>query len=642
MNIDRTIDNIRRHILPVAWNLAVVAVIYTICRVVYLLENYASFADMPPASLLRAFAGGVRFDWAAMCYGNSLYVLLMLMPAALTDKRWYQLLAKTYFIVVNAVCWSSNLIDSVYFPFVGRRATATVFSEFGNDNLTGVFTGEFISHFYLIIVFAVLLWLQLRLYCSNRGWRSHGSRWLSAVRTLLFVLLWAGLVVAGVRGGFDPELRPINLRDAKEYTDSPRHAALVLNTPFSIFRTIQKKAFPTFEFYTPQQLDAIYSPVHQPTEGMCGDTLPNVCIIILESFGTEYSSYLNGGREGYMPFLDSLMIQGLTFGASFANGRTSIDGQASVLASIPMLVESYFTSHAAMNDISGMGNEMKARGYSTYYFHGADNGSLGIDAFARNVGFDHFYGRTEFNNNADTEDYDHRWGIWDEPFLQFMADRMDKAQQPFLAGVFTLTSHHPFQIPVKYKDVYPEGELAIHKCIRYTDMALQRFFEAISAKPWFRNTLFVITGDHTNQTNHLENLTEYGRFRVPIVFYHPTDVRFHGRSTRLAQHIDIMPTILNYIGTERPYVAFGKDLLQEPESPSWVVEYCDGAYIMIDAERITLFDGERVIAAYDYSADPFLQNNLAAETIPSSLPLLKAIMQSYMTRMNENKLVVSK
>ena len=75
-------------------------------------------------------------------------------------------------------------------------------------------------------------------------------------------------------------------------------------------------------------------------------------------------------------------------------------------------------------------------------------------------------------------------------------------KQPFVASVFTASSHHPFKVPEQYAATFKdEGGQPIHKCVRYTDMALRKFFEAASKQPWYRNAVFVVGAAQRNQNS---------------------------------------------------------------------------------------------------------------------------------------------
>ena len=455
-----------------------------------------------------------------------------------------------------------------------------------------------------------------------------------------------------MRGGLAHAVRPITMSNAAQYVDRPIDAAVVLNTPFSLLRSIGKNVYSDPHYFTDEkQLEAIYTPIHQP-DSTATFNAKNVVVIIIESYGKEYIGSLNsdldgGTYKGYTPFTDSLISKSLTFKYSFANGRKSIDAMPSVLSSIPMFVEPFILTPASMNDLSGLASLLAEKGYNTSFFHGAQNGSMGFQAFARATGYQHYLGRTEFNAdphfNGD-KDFDGTWAIWDEPFLQFMLSKLNGYRQPFLATVFTASSHHPFTIPEQLEKQFPEeGTQPIHRCIRYTDMALRRFFEGAQKQPWFNNTVFVIVADHTNQTTHDIYKTDLGLYSIPIIFYTPDGSLAPAlRDDVIVQQADIMPTLLGVLGFDKPYLAFGCDVLNTPAADTWAVNYNNGIYQFLKGDLMMQYDGNRVKALYNFKNDSMLQHNIVGKR-PEQADMerqLKAIIQQYMNRMNNNRLTI--
>lgn len=641
-------------------NLALVYVVYEVCRFVYLFENWSTYsANLSWKSLGEILRGGWMFDTSAILYTNALYILLMILPLQWKETDLWQRVARWVFIVFNSICIVINLADAVYFQYTGRRTTVTVFSEFGNEhNLGSIFGIEILRHWYLVLVGAVLIYGLWKLYFLPSGRATRlvrrpflvGNLAIYYAVHILCLVIFVPLCVFGMRGGATTAVRPITISNANQYVDRPLEAALVLNTPFSLIRTIDKPIFTVPDYYPADELDRIYSPVHAPSDSAIVRR-KNVVVLIVESFGREYiggfNKWLDGGHyKGYTPFVDSLMQHSTTFLYSYCNGRKSIDGMPSILSGIPMFVEPFFLTPASMNNVSGIAGELRKKNYFTAFFHGAENGSMGFQAFARTTGFERYYGRTEYNEdkrfNGD-EDFDGTWAIWDEPFLQFYAEKMSEFKQPFMTALFTASSHHPYVIPDKYKQKYPEEGIVIHKCIRYTDNALRRFFDTAKTKPWYKNTLFVITSDHTNQSDHDYYQTDFGGFCSPIIFFDPSGELKPGMRNAIAQQIDIMPTVLGYLGYDRPFVAFGCNLFNTPDEKTWAVNYLNGIYQYIKGDYLLQFDGQKTKALYRFRTDLLLKDNLAArlpEVRQSMEREVKAIIQSYMTRMTTNSLVI--
>ena len=626
-------------------NLLLAYVVYFVARMAYLLDNWSYFSDSLTTEVLQ---GGLVFDTAAILVTNIPYIVLMLLPLHWKETRIWHQLCRWVFVIINGLSLVVNLCDAAYFPYTLRRTTTTVFSEFQNEgNLGGVFLTEALHHWYFVLLGVLVIYALWRLYTTPRLEVSRLSWWRYDLTTLLSLAAVAPFVVAGIRGGFATAVRPITISNANQYVDRPTDAALVLNTPFSLYRTIGKAVFVVPDYYENQQeMETVFSPIHVPS-----DTLPmtkkNVVVLIVESFGREYIGALNwnlenGTYKGYTPHVDSLISLSTTFERSFCNGRKSIDGMPSILSSIPMFVEPFFLTPASMNQVSGIASLLGSKGYQTAFFHGAQRGSMGFMAFARKTGFQAYYGREDFDADSrfnGDDDFDGMWAIWDEPFLQYYCTKMNEMQQPFMTAVFTASSHHPYVVPDKYKDVYPEEGIIMHKCIRYTDMAIGRFFQEASRQPWFQNTIFVLTSDHTNMSDHDYYQTDLGGFCSPIIIYEPGGSREPSVEPKIAQQIDILPTIMGMLHYPDPYFGFGIDLLNTPADSTWAVNYLNGIYQYVKHGHLLQFDGQHTRAVYSLT-DSLMKHNLAGHLTqqPQMERELKAIIQQYMERMTQDRL----
>ena len=631
-------------------NLLLAYAVYFLARIIYLTINYSYFyQDLTLVHLFELLGAGLVFDTSAILVTNIPYIVLMLLPWHGKERPAYQQLCRWVFVIVNSLALAINLIDACYFRFTMRRTTTTVFSEFANEqNLGSIFFTEALNHLYLVFLFAFVAWSLYRLarYSTLR----HDSLrwWHYDVAMLLSLAFVAPFVVAGIRGGFATAVRPITISNANQYVNRPIEAALVLNTPFSLYRTIGKDVFSVPDYFaSEQELEAYYSPVHRPASGIMDKK--NVVVLIVESFGREYIGALNpclddSQYKGYTPCIDSLIARSITFSHTYCNGRKSIDGMPSILSSIPMFIEPFFLTPASMNHVSGLASILGDEGYQTAFFHGAQRGSMGFQAFARSTGFKDYYGREDFSRDkrfGGEQEFDGTWAIWDEPFLQYYCAKMSEMKEPFMTAVFTASSHHPYVVPEKYRERFPEEGIEIHKCIRYTDMALGKFFRSASRQPWFKNTIFVLTSDHTNLSDHDYYQTDLGGFCSPIIIYEPgiTDLQ-PAVQDKIAQQIDILPTVLGMLHYPKPYFAFGIDVLNTPAEDTWAVNYLNGIYQYVKHGHVLQFDGQRTRAVYALT-DSLMKHNLVG-SCPDQESMeqeLKAIIQQYMARMTQDRLL---
>lgn len=638
-------------------NLAVVYAAYFLCRLAFLLENWSLCGEgLTISSFLNICAGGFRFDSSAIFYTDSLFILLYILPLHWKEGvRWYEKTVKWIYVIINSLCVVINLADSVFFAFRMQRSTMSTLIEFqGEGNLLKIGMIELVSHWYFVLLAAIIIYGFYRLYLPAAP--AGKPLWRYYVTNGVTLLVTGFLAVCGMRGSilFLSATRPISVGYAQRFVSKPVETGIVLNTPFALLRTIGEVPMAEPEFFTESELDAIYTPLHIPSD-MATVRKKNVVILIVESYAQEFIGGLNkeldgGTYRGYTPFADSLLTVSAYWDQMFANAGFSIDAPPAVLASIPRMNRPFMTSPHSLNDINSIASILKPMGYSSAFFHGADNESLGIQAFTRHAGFDRYYGRNEFYADprfGGKSEFDGTWGVWDEPFLQYFATELSDMPQPFVAAVFTLSSHHPFKVPDKYKDILPdEGIYPLHKCIRYTDYALRRFFDTARRQTWYRNTIFVLSADHaSSKRTHDVYKNEVGGFRIPLLIFDPSGELPRGKQAGIAQQTDLMPTLLDYIGNRDPYISFGKDLFNTAPADTWafnwdnVPQYIKGDYVIQLND-----DCSEAVALYNYRADPLLKQNLLGRGLKEEKEMLRAaqaVVQSFMHRMNNNEATVN-
>jgi phosphoglycerol transferase MdoB-like AlkP superfamily enzyme len=385
------------------------------------------------------------------------------------------------------------------------------------------------------------------------------------------LILFGGICIVGIRGGL--QYIPIGIRNAVQVTNSA-YTPIVVNTPFSIINTFTNDKLPDVHYLPDDVLRQYVEPVKEYPAARAF-TPKNVVFVILESFSKEFTRL--GGSNSYTPFLDSLMDISLTCTRAYANGLHSAEGVPAILSGVPSLMEeSITTSVYGANRLTALPAVLRDKGYATSFFHGGTNGTMSFDVFCAAAGFDHYYGRTEYGQE---QDYDDNWGIWDEPFLHYFGQQLNQMKTPFMAAVFTLSSHPPFTLPQPYAHRFPKGTLPIHACIGYSDYALRRFFADVRPMPWFANTLFVITADHCSPLSaHKSRQHNMGKYEIPVLFYAPGDTALRGYTDTLTQQIDILPSVLDYLGYDLPFFAYGNSIFRASRHPRYAINQESGRY----------------------------------------------------------------
>ncbi len=587
---------------------------------------------------------GTAFDTTAILYVNSLFILLSLLPLVINTKKYYQKFLFWLYFITNGIAYGMNFGDFVYYKFSQARLTMAAMHVAQNEkNIAKVFLVSVVEHPFVILWFIILMMLWIFLYKKVKiSERTPEKKWVYFISSVVSLGVVAALVVGGIRGDFKHSTRPINLVDANRHVKNPLQANVVLNSVFSFFRTMNTNNFREVYFVNEKFIEQNIKPYKLYTrEGV--EPKPNVVIFILESFSKEYSGAFNKNTKikdfvSYTPFFDSLATQSLIATNAFANGRQSIHGMSSILAGIPTLKDAFTSSPYSNQKIQSVVSVANDMGYDTSFFHGAPNGSMGFMGFGNILGFKHYYGKTEYNNDAD---FDGIWGIWDEPFFQYFAKTLNTKKSPFMATMFSVSSHHPFKVPEKYAGKFKKGPLEIHEPVGYTDYALKQFFETAKKMPWYQNTIFVMVADHTNQIAYPEYEKAMNRFAVPILFYSPNPkYNLKGEISTPTQQMDIYPTLADLMGYNKKIRSWGRSLVSDKKEDHLIVN-SSGVEQFIIGDFIYLFDGKNFTGIYKLD-DLGYENNLLGKINTPEIKLgelkAKAWYQDYMNRVINRKL----
>ena len=623
----------------------VVLFILAVLRIIFYLFNTEHFADMTFIHFLRIMKGGLKFDLSAIMFVNALYIFLFLFPFPFKYSKKYQSILKYVFLISNSLIIVLNTADIFYFEYTLKRTTADVFMFAHESNILKLFAVFFIDFWYGTLIGIAFIFILIKSYklIKLKNYRSKIKLIPYIVSGLIIFGITGYLSVIGMRGSFVTKTFPITVGDAGKYTNKPIEMVLVLNTAFSIIKTVERKPLPEKHYFKQEELSKVYSPVHNYKTDNEFKKL-NVVLIILESFSRAHSGYLNtdvrdGNYKGYTPFLDSLMHKGKVFTRAFANGRKSIEALPAITASIPTVEQAYVSSAYASNNINTLANFLNDKGYNSSFFHGAPDGAMGLEAFMKIAGYHDFYGMTEYGND---DDFNGTWGIWDEEFLQFFADKLNTFKQPFNTAVFTLSSHHPFNIPKRYDKVFPEGENEINKSVLYSDYSLKKFFEKAEKSDWYKNTLFVLTADHSSRNNLKKYNTSIGNYGIPIIYFCPSDTSLQGIDSTVTQQADIMPTVLKYLQFNGSFIAYGNDAFDGSQD-NFAFNYLNNTYQLVLNDYVLQFSNDKSIALYNYEKDILLKNNILKKypkIVKKLEHKIKGLIQDYNYRMVHNELTL--
>lgn len=449
-----------------------------------------------------------------------------------------------------------GLIDALYFKFLKEHIGFSFFHQLDSDNNISLW--KYVTDYWYMAILGIVSTTAVTIWLRQSLHKTQKTNWVSLGISIALVFLV-------VRGGF--RLKPLRTADSGSYLSSSTHV-VSYNVPFYIFESWQNP------ITTPGFIDGFETSISSSNFAKDSIVTPNIVIIVLESFGKEYTGLNRGMTHTYTPFLNSLFPKSICCHNAYANGLKSVDAVPAIFTGLPKLSSTAIIhSPKSSNQVPSLFNCLQSLGYYSSFFHGANNETMGFKSYLTTNGLHDYYGLDEYPNK---EDLDGHWGVLDEPYLQYVSDNLSTQKQPFVSGIFTLSSHHPYTVPTEFKDSFLKGNIPIHKSIQYSDMALKKFMESCEGSDWFDNTIFIITADHSAENLLHAYRTPSGKFEIPLILYSPILLKPQAIRKTVGQ-IDILPTILDYVGYPKNITLLGNSIF-ERNTNQFVAHFDNNTY----------------------------------------------------------------
>ncbi len=625
---------LRHQLVFLGWSALILLALYSLLRLALLVYNRDLIGSTPLTTFADSFVNGLRFDLRLVVYLCAPLLLSILSVRAMAARGFH---------VIWLTTWASltlllGLSEMEFYREFHQRLNSLVFQYALEDTKTVVsmvWYGFPVLRY--LLAWALISWL---LWCLFR-FLDHRTRPASAavgsdmpaktspwlLRLGVFVVCLIGAAVAA-RGTLDqgPPLR----WGAAFTTDSLFANQLGLNGTLTLVSAakarlsgdrakVRKATLPadtaqqiTREMLlTPEDrlIDAEAAAVRRVMTPRGDGTLPvhNVVVILMESFAGHYVGAL-GGKGDITPYFDQLSKEGLLFTRHFSNGTHTHQGMFATMACFPNLpgFEYLMQQPEGTHQFSGLPQLLSARGYDDLYVY---NGAFSWDnqsGFFGAQGMHNFIGRDDYANPVFS---DPTWGVSDQDMFDRAAEELKNyGDKPFYALLQSLSNHTPYALPAELpvQPVTGFGHLNEHlTAMRYSDWALGQFFEKARELPSFKDTLFVIVGDHGfGNPDQLTEMDLY-RYHVPLLLIAPgIQQKFGQRNDIAGSQVDIVPTIMGRLGTPVQHQCWGRDLLSLPATAQGfgVIKPSgsDQAVAIIEDEQVLVQPPGRKAILYQY------------------------------------------
>lgn len=631
------------------FQLAVALILLWLTRWVFIAYNYSAVDISTWVQALEIGWNGLRYDISILAYANAVFILMRFAPFPWMAHKGWLAAGNVIFWITNSLLLILNVGDTPYFQFTAYRMTwlnfVNVITDPNSAGMMSAYVGQFWWAYLLAVVLvAALVWITSRVEFVFTPEPLSKYAW---VKKICIFLIAGGLTVLGIRG-MRLKGRPLDTSSAVWYVDTMPQINAVLNTPFCIFRTINRSMeLQRLVYFSEEELASIRNSLTMPSHCFPKQD-KNLVLIIIESGGSIFSEHLTPLKEdrqyaGTMVFLDSLARQSLVNRHLWGTGRTSCQGITNILGGFPDYgIAYYVTSKHNLDILDSPARLMNRMGMVTKFYYGCEKGSFHIDETAKATGFGSIYSRDDYGPT----DYDGSWGVWDHKMAEFVVEDLSHTSNPFFATWFTVSAHGPYNLP---EDIdtsgYRHRQESPEQAIEYTDYALRYFFDMAKQTSWYENTIFVITADHgaRDYANTVYNNT-YVYNHLPFIVYAPDgSVPVGAMEDRMMSQVDIGPTLLSLVGYEKPYIALGTSMFDDAR-PHYALTYSNGQYYVAGTEYMVAYDTPDTPAAvYDVSELPAPETRLVdydTTKVDEMTRWIKAFFQDYTSRMIDNRMSV--
>nr|WP_262908718.1 LTA synthase family protein [Hymenobacter translucens] len=424
----------------------------------------------------------------------------------------------------------------------------------------------------LVALFIGVLLLAWKLYSALVGRLPAVPPGFSRLRAGLADVLQLALLVVPLRGG--TQQIPVNQSDVY-FSTRPFANHASVNVAWNVVNSLVLQSnTPTGYDFLPaatagQLVGQLYTPqVPLPdsaSTGLLRIRRPNVLFIILESFTAKLVGS-TGGEKGITPNLDSLARTGVLFTNLYAVGDRSEKGLVGLLSGYPAQPTTSIIKYPSKTEhLPHLCRHLKAAGYHSHYYYGGELAFANMKSYLLSAGYDAFTERADFPLAQQNS----KWGAHDHVLFDRMLQDLPRQRRPFFVTAFTLSSHEPYDVPMKARFPGADEENRFRSSVHYTDWALGRFLRQARTQPWWDSTLVVLVADHGHALPGWEQNYQPTKFRVPLLLAGGA-LRAEVRGREIAtigSQTDVPPTLLAQLGLPATDYRWGHNLLHPRQRP---------------------------------------------------------------------------
>lgn len=583
-------------------------ILFTFQRLLFIFHFFGDFSGSYGELFLMPFYA-LRLDFSGFCYIMGIPFFISTFAFFTQSEKVIKILNITIgifvwiMIVLTALICAGEIVS--YFEW-HTKLSSKIWIHFTTPSeifrtASGSYTYWFIL--YLVLQLAFAYFIYVKLFKKNKLHLITNS--IGKKIGFYFIYLISGVLIfgLGVRGGWQqiPVSATVAYFSEKQIVNdvSVNSAWNFIHMSYNFLKVDLDQYFNKLDPAEAEKIkNEVYShtPVVYDTTSIFSTNQPNIVLITLEGWSAQLIEPL-GGEKNITPNFNALCEEGILFTEIYSTGGTSETGHSSIISGYPTISGiSISTESAKCRKLPSINQVLEKEGYSTFYTFGGALSYGNIGGYLTDIGFD----RLVDENDLDLQPTG-QLGIHDEAMFPYFLSEVQQAKRPYFYGLFTQSTHSPYDAPVPPYDGY-DGDGYVTS-MNYADEHLGKFVEGIRALPDFDNTIVIFIADHGKSNIFNPDTYDEMFFHIPLLIWGGAlkDDQAGRRVDKIGSQADLAKTLLNQLGLNSDEFHWSKDLLN-PTTQEWAICTSTLSYGWKDSTGYTVYQmiEERLIkSAYD-------------------------------------------
>lgn len=558
----------------------------SVFRFILLLSNTTNLNDESVTlnTITTALTKGIWFDNVIACYISilPLFALLVLGFCKQLNKISIKIF-NSYYIILFGLVFAISASDIPYFNYFFKHLNASIFNwkeEGGSALQLVVQEPSYYMYFFIFVV--ILVAFSIIVIKAGKTILKQEQGKLSKKQYSIYIpisIIVIGLCLLGIRGRVGES--PIKTSQAYFCNNSFLNQ-LGLNPTFFLLRSVienSKKHISANHLMKDEDALSIvqnelnirsnkeaHFPILRNINGCKENKDINIVLILMESMSAEFLSMKEGSLT---PYLNELVKESYYFENFYSAGTHTNQGVAATLFGLPSLFDKNMMKNVEITKCQGIPRILRERGYQTSFFVTHESQYDNMNAFLLENGIQRMYSQEDYPASKVVNGY----GVQDDYLFEYAMNRIteqSKQKTPFFATILTISNHPPYIVPEKFKSVSKEPSEQI---VAFADDAIRQFMSEAKKQDWYKNTIFVLLGDHGKLVGKTTYDMPLSYNHIPLIIHSALFDDAPKVFDNLGGQIDVTPTLLglldysfdnNTLGIDiikqkRPYIFFTSD-----------------------------------------------------------------------------------